>query len=67
MLRTNNRIRLTKPEAEQYRIITGETELPSDVADFNQVVESDAQRLELSDDTAEARLLAALARGFKAE
>jgi hypothetical protein len=67
MLRTKNRIRLTKPEAESYRILTGETELPLDVADFNRVVETDAQQLEAGDDSAEAKLLAAMTRGFKVE
>lgn len=67
MLRTRNRIRLTKPETELYRKITGETELPLEVADFNQVVETDAQQLEAGDDSAEAKLLAVMTRKFRVE
>ena len=67
MLRTKNRIRLTKPETERYRRITGETELPLAVADFNRAIEADAQQLEASNDSAEAKLLAAMARQFKVD
>jgi hypothetical protein len=67
MLRTKNRIRLTKPETELYRKITGETVLPLEVTDFNQVVETDALQLEAGDDSAEAKLLAVMTRKFKVE
>ncbi len=67
MLRTENQVRLTQPEKATYRLITGESELPSNVEEFNQMVEEDALRIEREEDSAEARLLAHITRSFKVE
>ena len=60
MLVCGDQVRLTKKEADFVKYLTGRTELPKTVSDFDTALETSAQAIE--DGSAEGRLLAGLIR-----